>query len=41
LPVAAGDGLVFLREVQLEGKKRMPVQDFLRGYPLRPGERLG
>jgi hypothetical protein len=19
----------------------MPVQDFLRGYPLRPGERLG
>jgi methionyl-tRNA formyltransferase len=41
LPVAAGDGLVFLREVQLEGKKRMPVQDFLRGYHLRPGERLG
>jgi len=41
LPVAAGEGVVFLREVQAEGKKRMPVQDFLRGVRLRPGERLG
>ena len=41
LPIAAGEGLVFLREVQAEGKKRMPVQDFLRGVRLRPGDRLG
>jgi methionyl-tRNA formyltransferase len=41
LPVAAGEGVVFLREVQAEGKKRMPVQDFLRGVRLRSGERLG
>jgi methionyl-tRNA formyltransferase len=41
LPVAAGDGIVFLREVQMEGRKRMPVGDFLRGCRLQPGERLG
>jgi methionyl-tRNA formyltransferase len=28
-------------EVQLEGKKRMPVADFLRGYQLKSGDRLG
>ena len=41
LPVAAGDGIVFLREVQMEGRKRMPVGDFLRGCRLQPGDRLG
>ncbi len=30
-----------LVEVQLEGKKRMLVADFLRGHPLKPGDRLG
>ena len=40
--VGCGDGssLEFL-EVQLEGKKRMPVRDFLQGYRPKPGERLG
>ena len=28
-------------EVQLEGRKRMPVQDFLRGAGLKSGDRLG
>ena len=41
LPVAAGDGVVLLREVQMEGRKRMPVGDFLRGCRLQPGDRLG
>jgi len=27
--------------VQLEGKKRMPVRDFIHGYRLRTGEKLG
>lgn len=31
LPVAAANGYVFLKEVQLAGKKRMAVHDFLRG----------
>ena len=29
-----------LEEVQMEGKKRMPAIDFLRGFALTPGERL-
>jgi methionyl-tRNA formyltransferase len=30
-----------LEEVQLEGKRRMPVGDFLRGFPLKSGDRFG
>ena len=36
LAVAAADGYVVLKEVQLAGKKRMPVNEFLRGYHLPP-----
>ncbi len=32
---------ILLEEVQLEGKKRMPSEDFLRGHPLKSGDRLG
>jgi methionyl-tRNA formyltransferase len=35
------DTAVELLEVQLEGKKRMPAADFVHGYRLRAGERLG
>ncbi len=34
LRFAAADGWLYALEVQLEGKKRMPVGDFLRGYKL-------
>ena len=37
LLVAAGDGGVLLREVQLEGKKRMSARDFLLGTLVAPG----
>jgi methionyl-tRNA formyltransferase len=30
-----------LLEVQMEGKKRMPAADFVRGNPPKPGEKLG
>jgi methionyl-tRNA formyltransferase len=40
LLVRTGDGLLRLIEVQLEGKKRMPVKDFLLGRPFRAGDRL-
>jgi len=30
-----------LLEIQLEGKKRTPAADFLRGYRPHPGEKLG
>jgi methionyl-tRNA formyltransferase len=40
--VAAGSGtLLELLEVQVEGKKRMPVADFLRGAAPHPHESLG
>ena len=32
LKFAALDGYIHVLDVQLEGKKRMPVEDFLRGY---------
>ena len=35
------ESVVEVRELQVEGKKRMPVGEFLRGYQVRNGERLG
>ena len=32
LRFAAADGYIMITELQLEGKKRMGVEDFLRGY---------
>ena len=40
LMVSAGNGSVALLDVQLEGKKRMPVRDFMRGFRLKPDDRL-
>lgn len=39
--VAAGRGVLRIRELQLEGKKRMPAHDFLLGVKMQPGEILG
>jgi methionyl-tRNA formyltransferase len=36
LLVAAADGYVIVKEVQLAGKKRMTINEFLRGYRLQP-----
>lgn len=41
LLVQTGHGVLALTEVQIEGKKRMPVDSFLRGYPIEKGLRLG
>lgn len=41
LVVETGDGRVAVGEIQAEGKRRMSAADFLRGFPLKPGERLG
>ncbi|MBN2539028.1 MAG: methionyl-tRNA formyltransferase [Deltaproteobacteria bacterium] len=40
LQVATRDGHVYLKDVQLEGKQRIPVEDFLRGYRLSPDDML-
>ena len=36
--VACGEGILKVSDVQMEGKKRMTVGEFLRGYPLKPGK---
>ena len=33
--------ILVIEELQLEGKKRMKIADFLRGYSIEPGTRLG
>ena len=38
LRVAVSDGLLDVKELQLAGKKRMPVADFLRGFKLAEGD---
>lgn len=41
LIVGTGAGSVLLLEVQLEGKRRMSASEFVRGFPLPVGTRLG
>lgn len=38
--IQTGDGVLAVKEVQLQGKKRMPVQAFLLGYPIEKGQQL-
>jgi methionyl-tRNA formyltransferase len=38
--VAAGAGSLALRELQVEGRKRLPAEDFLRGFPVKAGMRF-
>ena len=39
--VNTGEGVLEIKEVQLEGKKRMLVKDFLLGYTIASGDKLG
>lgn len=41
LVVRSGDELLVIKELQLEGKKRMTTEAFLRGYQLKTGMKLG
>lgn len=40
LLVRTGDGALSIEELQIEGKKRMTVSDFLRGHKIEEGERF-
>jgi len=35
--IQTGEGQLLVNSLQLEGKKRMTAEDFLRGYPLQTG----
>lgn len=39
--VQTGKDLLIIQEVQLQGKRRMPSQEFLRGNTLQVGDILG
>jgi methionyl-tRNA formyltransferase len=41
LAVATGERALALREVQLQGRRRMPIEAFLAGRRVAPGSRLG
>lgn len=41
LKIQTGEGILALKEVQLEGKKRMDVESFLRGFQVEHGISLG
>lgn len=40
IEVQTGQGILELLEIQLEGKKRMTTDAFLRGFPVKAGEKL-
>jgi methionyl-tRNA formyltransferase len=40
LRISTGNGVLQILEIQGASGKRMPVQEFLRGYRLNPGDRL-
>ena len=41
LIVATGNGALRLEQIQPAGKRALAASEFLRGYPLQPGDRLG
>jgi methionyl-tRNA formyltransferase len=41
LVISTGSGYLLIREVQPEGSKRMGVDAYLRGHPIKSGTRLG
>jgi methionyl-tRNA formyltransferase len=41
IEVSTGKGTLLLKEIQLEGKKRMAADDFIKGHKLEPGTVLG
>lgn len=41
IAVMTGEGILIIKELQLEGKKRMAADAFLRGYPVKTGSKLG
>jgi methionyl-tRNA formyltransferase len=38
--VACGEGRLEITELQRPGGKRLPAADFVRGFPIEPGQRF-
>ncbi len=41
LKVATGKGVIAILEIQREGKRRLPISEFLKGFPIKTGTILG
>jgi len=41
IAVATGDGVLAIRELQPAGKRQQSAGEFMRGHPLRPGDKFG
>ena len=41
IKIATADGYLLIHELQMENRPRMPVDQFLRGHPLKAGHLLG
>lgn len=41
LIISTGTGLIYIKELQIEGKRRMSTRDFLNGVKIKEGEILG
>jgi methionyl-tRNA formyltransferase len=41
LTLQAGEGTLSLTSLQLAGKRMLPMDEFLRGYPVRTGDKFG
>ncbi len=41
LLIQTGNGLLEILQIRPEGKRDMPVKDFLHGHAVRPGDRMG
>ncbi|NIP85664.1 MAG: methionyl-tRNA formyltransferase, partial [Planctomycetales bacterium] len=41
LAVATGEGVLEILHLQPAGKRSMPADQFLRGYPVQVGDRFG
>ena len=39
--VLTGDGVLRIKELQMEGKRKMTAEEFLRGFSLEAGTVLG
>ena len=40
LKAACSNGFIYIKELQMAGKKRMLIEEFLRGFKMEPGLRF-
>ncbi|MDL1955813.1 MAG: methionyl-tRNA formyltransferase [Candidatus Desulfofervidus auxilii] len=41
IQIVTGEGILLVKEIQLEGRKRLAVSEFIKGYPKLVGKKLG